>query len=165
MTLTAKEKWVHYFSLISVFGFVEHIPRDELIELADRIRHERCRHLSREEADSIIKLSLNRLKKMKILNFHLWKKTMDKIKPEIIKSVEKLVHGKFLCIIANDFMQASKQGKPFMEYIEKDDHSTFQFIEKKNENSISIDQFKMILSSLGIKPESLTLTIKTQIFQ
>ena len=55
MTLTAKEKWVHYFSLISAFGFIEHIPRDELIELADRIRHERCRHLSREEADSIIK--------------------------------------------------------------------------------------------------------------
>ena len=90
---------------------------------------------------------------------------MDQIKPELINSIQKLVNGKFLCIIANDFMQASKQGKPFMEYIEKDDHSTFQFIEKKNENSISIEQFKMILSSFGIKPESLTLTIKTQIFQ
>ena len=90
---------------------------------------------------------------------------MNQIKPEIRESIEKLVKGKFLCIIANDFVQASKQGKPFMEYLEKEDHSTFQFIEKQNENSISIDQFKMILSSFGIKPESLTLTIKTQIFQ
>ena len=55
MTLTTKEKWIHYFSLITVFGFVEHIPRDELLKLTDAIRQERCRHLSREEADSIIK--------------------------------------------------------------------------------------------------------------
>ena len=90
---------------------------------------------------------------------------MDQIKPELINSIYKLINNKFLCIVANDFMQASKQGKPFMEYIEKEDHTSFQFIEKQNENSISIDQFKMILSNFGIKPESLTLTVKTQIFQ
>ena len=55
MTLTAREKWIHYFSIITIFGFVEHIPRDELLKLTDAIRQERCRHLSREEADSIIK--------------------------------------------------------------------------------------------------------------
>ena len=55
MTLTTKEKWIHYFSLITVFGFVEHIPRDQLLKLAETIRQERCRPLSREEADSIIK--------------------------------------------------------------------------------------------------------------
>ena len=90
---------------------------------------------------------------------------MNQIKPELINSIYKLINNKFLCIIANDFMQASKRGKPYMEYLEKEDHTSFQFIEKQNENSISIDQFKMILSSFGIKPESLTLTIKTQIFQ
>ena len=55
MTLTAREKWIHYFSIITIFGFVEHIPRDQLLKLAETIRQERCRPLSREEADSIIK--------------------------------------------------------------------------------------------------------------
>ena len=55
MPLSERERWIHYFSLISVFGFVEHIPRNELMQLAETIRQGRCRKLSREEADGIIK--------------------------------------------------------------------------------------------------------------
>tara|TARA_Y100000593_G_scaffold4216_1_gene8362 strand:- start:730 stop:1002 length:273 start_codon:yes stop_codon:yes gene_type:complete len=90
---------------------------------------------------------------------------MKQINPKIIESIYNLINNKYLCIIANEFVQASKRGKPYMEYIVEKDHSTYQFVEKENENSISIDQFKMVLSSFGIKPESLTLTVKTQIFQ
>jgi|TARA_R110002020_G_scaffold249930_1_gene463966 ribosomal protein S13 len=50
MSLSPREKWIHYFSLLTVFGFVEKIPKKEIMGLADVIRQERCRDISEEEA-------------------------------------------------------------------------------------------------------------------
>ena len=55
LALSDRERWIHYFSVISAFGSAERIPTHQLFKLAETIRQERCRHLSREEADSIIK--------------------------------------------------------------------------------------------------------------
>ena len=54
MTLTQRERYIHYLSVLSCFGIMEHIPREVVVRLADDIRQERCRKLTDREVEDII---------------------------------------------------------------------------------------------------------------
>ena len=54
LALSDRERWIHYFSVISAFGSAERIPTHQLFKLAETIRHERCRQLSTAEAFDIV---------------------------------------------------------------------------------------------------------------
>ena len=54
MTLTEREKYIHYLSVLSCFGIMEHIPREVVLRLAEDIRNERCRRLTDKQVEEII---------------------------------------------------------------------------------------------------------------
>ena len=54
MTLTEREKYIHYLSVLSCFGIMEHIPREVVVRLAEDIRNERCRRLTDKQVEEII---------------------------------------------------------------------------------------------------------------
>ena len=54
MTLTEREKYIHYLSVLSCFGIMEQIPRELVVRLAEDIRQERCRKLTDKEIEDII---------------------------------------------------------------------------------------------------------------
>jgi len=54
LTLTQRERYIHYLSVLSCFGIMEHIPREVIVRLADDIRKERCRKLTDTEIEDII---------------------------------------------------------------------------------------------------------------
>ena len=54
MTLSERERYIHYLSVLSCFGIMEQIPREVIIRLAEDIRHERCRKLTDRETEEII---------------------------------------------------------------------------------------------------------------
>lgn len=54
MTLSERERYIHYLSVLSCFGIMEQIPREVVVRLAEDIRQERCRKLSDREIEDII---------------------------------------------------------------------------------------------------------------
>ena len=54
MTLSERERYIHYLSVLSCFGLMEQIPREVGVRLAEDIRQERCRKLSDREIEDII---------------------------------------------------------------------------------------------------------------
>ena len=54
MTLTQRERYIHYLSVLSCFGIMEQIPKEVVVRLADDIRQERCRKLTDREVEDII---------------------------------------------------------------------------------------------------------------
>ena len=54
MTLSERERYIHYLSVLSCFGIMEQIPREVVVRLAEDIRQERCRKLTDREIEDII---------------------------------------------------------------------------------------------------------------
>ena len=54
MTLSERERYIHYLSVLSCFGIMEEIPREVILNLAEDIRNERCRRLSDEDIVDIV---------------------------------------------------------------------------------------------------------------
>ena len=54
MTLSERERYIHYISVLSCFGIMEQIPREVILRLAEDIRKERCRKLSDIDVEDII---------------------------------------------------------------------------------------------------------------
>lgn len=54
MALSERERWIHYFSVLSTFGALENVPQQEIMHLARDICKERCRSLDMEEIEGII---------------------------------------------------------------------------------------------------------------
>ena len=54
MTLSERERYIHYLSVLSCFGIMEEIPRTVILNLAEDIRNERCRKLSDEDVVDIV---------------------------------------------------------------------------------------------------------------
>ena len=55
MALSERERWIHYFSVITTFGMLEDLPKEHIIRLAKEIKNERCRSLSDKDMMDIIK--------------------------------------------------------------------------------------------------------------
>ena len=51
MTLSERERYIHYLSVLSCFGIMEQIPKEVIVRLAEDIRHERCRKLTDRETE------------------------------------------------------------------------------------------------------------------
>jgi hypothetical protein len=54
LTLSEREKYIHYISVLSCFAIAEQIPRDIILRLSEDIRNERCRKLSDKEVEEIV---------------------------------------------------------------------------------------------------------------
>ena len=54
MALNQRERWIHYFSLLSIFGILEHIPKAIIYNLGKKIRDERCRKLTDKDLNKIL---------------------------------------------------------------------------------------------------------------
>jgi len=54
MALNEKERWIHYMSLLSIFGIIERIPKDIIMTLAMKIARERCRKLTQKDFNKIL---------------------------------------------------------------------------------------------------------------
>jgi len=54
LTLSERERYIHYLSVLSCFGIMEQIPKEVVGRLAQDIRQERCRKLTDVEVEDII---------------------------------------------------------------------------------------------------------------
>ena len=54
MALNDRERWIHYFSLLTIFGIIEKIPKEIIMGLGKKIRDERFRKLTDEQIDEIL---------------------------------------------------------------------------------------------------------------
>ena len=54
MTLSERERYIHYLSVLSCFGIMEQIPKEVIMRLAEDIRKERCRKLSDKEVEDVV---------------------------------------------------------------------------------------------------------------
>ena len=54
MVLSNRERWIHYFSLLSIFGILERIPKEVIMSLAKKIRDERIRKMTDKEIDLLL---------------------------------------------------------------------------------------------------------------
>ena len=52
--LTQRERFLHYMSLLSIFGVIERIPKEVIMNLTMKIAKERCRKLSKKDINEII---------------------------------------------------------------------------------------------------------------
>jgi len=54
LTLSERERYIHYLSVLSCFAIMEHIPKETMARLADDIRQERCRKLTDADIAGIV---------------------------------------------------------------------------------------------------------------
>ena len=54
MALSERERFLHYMSLLSIFGVIEQIPKEVIMNLAMKMAKERCRKLTKEDIDGIL---------------------------------------------------------------------------------------------------------------
>ena len=54
MVLNERERWIHYFSVLTMFGMAEGLDRSLIMIIINKIRGQRCRKLTNEEVEEII---------------------------------------------------------------------------------------------------------------
>ena len=54
MVLNERERWIHYFSVITTFGMLENLSKGDMMKLAKELKNERCRSLSKQDMMDII---------------------------------------------------------------------------------------------------------------